>query len=225
MGKHDRAMLAKGRGADIITVKAVAPSAAPKHLHASVAKPEPVPEPVPEPEPAPVPEPEIPATVPEPKSEPEPEPEFEPEPELEPEPVFEPEPVPEPEPLPPLPATAIGDTALFDALNLDEFDEAAAFVQEEDHDLWPEVEVMHEEQVYDRTFSGEVTPRKRKRRKPTWKGFFRGLRRAIVKILIWLLALLVLALIVGTAVYMVGTQTPYDQVFDVLGIFFRNLFA
>ena len=98
-------------------------------------------------------------------------------------------------------------------------------MKHEDHDLWPEPEVVHEEQALDRTFSGEVAPRKRKRRKPTWKGFLRGLGRALLKILIWLAVLAVLGLIVGTAVYMVGTETPYDQVFDVLGVFFRNLFA
>lgn len=118
---------------------------------------------------------------------------------------------------------AIGDTTLFDALAEDTVEETSSFVMKEDRDLWPEPEVMHEEQVFDRSFAGEDGPRKRRR--PTWKGFFRGLGRALKKIIIYLLVFAVAALVVGTAVYMIGTHTPIEQVFDVLGVFFRNLFS
>ena len=58
----------------------------------------------------------------------------------------------------------VGNCNAGDALDLDDFDEAAAFVQHEDHDLWPEPEVVHEEQALDRTFSGEVAPLSKRRR-------------------------------------------------------------
>ena len=246
-GTHEAREVRPAHEADIITVKAVAPAppavAAPEAepvaaVSAVAAAPAPgvatasvaasaAPESVimagsgPEIEPAPAFDPEA---VFDPELAFGPEPTFDPEPVLASEPASEHASEPAPEPAT-TSAKAVGDTALFDALDLDDFDEAAAFVQHEDHDLWPEPEVVHEEQALDRTFSGEVAPRRRKRRKPTWKGFLRGLGRALLKILIWLAVLAVLALIVGTAVYMMGTETPYDQVFEVLGVFFSNLFT
>ncbi len=96
--------------------------------------------------------------------------------------------------------------------------ESHALAQSE-HDLWQDPETVSEEAMFRRTFQEKKVPQKR--RKLTLKSFV----LFILKAIIFLLVCALVATLVWSVIYMIGSQTPIADMPSALLNFFTRLFA